>query len=85
MDEIRIRLRHDEIRDILPSHPEKLKREELSSLISGELSNGDLTLDELVTSTGVPFSTLAPLLSELLISGAVTENCNRFALTFPYT
>lgn len=84
MDEIRARLRHNEIRELLPDHPEKLSREELSSLISDELSNGDMTLDELVASTGVSFSILAPLLSEMLISGAVTENRERFALTFPY-
>ncbi len=85
MDEIRYRLRQSEIVHLLPKNPEQLKREELYALISGELSNGDLTLDELVTSTGVSFSTLAPLLSEMLLSGAVTENCERFALTFPYT
>ncbi len=85
MDEIRIRLRHNEIRERLPDHPGNMSREELSSLISDELSNGDLTLDELVASTGVSFSTLAPLLSEMLMSGAVTENRERFALTFPYT
>ncbi|MBN1892497.1 MAG: DNA-processing protein DprA [Clostridiales bacterium] len=85
LDEIRSELRKNEIRELLPEHPEKLKREELSSLIFDELSNEDQTLDELISSTSIPFSIIAPLISELVLCGAINESGERFALTFPYT
>lgn len=84
LDEIRSELRKNEIRELLPEHPERLNKEELSSLIYDELSNEDLTLDELISSTSIPFSIIAPLVSELVLSGAINENGERFALTFPY-
>jgi DNA processing protein len=84
-DEIRSCARKSVIRECLPDHPEKLTVKELSGLIFEELSNGELTLDELISSTQIPFDYAAPLVSEMLLSGSVSENRQRFALTFPYT
>ncbi|NLO62179.1 MAG: DNA-protecting protein DprA [Clostridiaceae bacterium] len=85
MDKIRSDLRKSEVMKLMPDHPEKLKKEEVVKLIIDALNNEDLTADELVTTTEVPFATIAPLLSELVFSGRVIEHRDRFALTFPYT
>lgn len=84
-DEIRNSARKSVIRECLPDHPEKLTVKELSALIFEELSNGELTLDELISASKIPFDYAAPLVSEMLLSGSVSENRQRFALTFPYT
>lgn len=84
-DEIRACARNSVIHECLPDHPEKLTVKELSALIFEELSNGELTLDELISATRIPFDYAAPLVSEMLLSGTVSENRQRFALTFPYT
>ncbi len=84
-DEIRDGIRKSVIRECLPDHPEKLTVKELSGLIFEELSNGELTLDELISATKIPFDFVAPLISEMLLSGSVSESRQRFALTFPYT
>ena len=83
MDVIRSKIRKEEGLDPSNDNMEAEGIDDRTELIVRELRNQDQTLDELVEATGICFSVLAPLLSELIISGVVTENHERFALTFP--
>jgi len=84
MDDIRSGLMQTRIRDKIISAPEKLSRNEISHLLVDELKGGDKTIDELVETTRIPFATIAPVMSELLLSGMVSERNERFTLTFPF-
>ena len=80
-DEIRRRLKKDKILNMLEKTPEKVKHEDLVDLVKDGIIETSLTSDELTQITHIPFHILAPILSELLLSGEITEYQNRFSLT----
>lgn len=71
---------HSEILDSLSTGSQKIQQMILDQLIISEK-----TVDELSAETGIPFMQIAPILSELELSGVVKERDQRFALTFQGT
>lgn len=82
IDEIRKSEREKSIRTRLAECPETLTREENMELITSRLSLCEQTMDELIHATGLKYSVVAPLLSELELSGKVIDRRQRYALTF---
>ena len=80
-DEIRRRLKKDKLRSLLENSPEKVKHEDLIELVKDGISETPLTSDELAQMTHIPFNILAPIITEMLLSGSITEYQNRFSLT----
>jgi predicted Rossmann fold nucleotide-binding protein DprA/Smf involved in DNA uptake len=82
MDEIR----QDEMRRSLAKrlreNPETLSHLECMQVITEQLALCEQTMDELIEGTGFSFSRIAPLLSELELSGRVIGLRERYALTF---
>ena len=60
-----------------------LGEEDVRQMILEELTICEKTIDELSQSIGVSFREIAPVLSELELGGAIQEERQRFALTFP--
>ncbi len=82
IDEIKKAERDKSIRSKLANCPDSLTREESMELITGRLSLCEQTMDELIHATGLKYSVVAPLLSELELSGKVIDRRQRYALTF---
>lgn len=82
IDEIKKSEREKSIRTRLAECPESLTREENMELILSRLSLCEQTMDELIHATGLKYSVVAPLLSELELSGKVIDRRQRYALTF---
>ena len=84
MDEIKISLdkkpRVDPHEDSSVIDAEIMRKHILDQLIISEK-----TADEISSETGIPFAQIAPVLSELELSGVVTGRGQRFALTFKST
>lgn len=80
-DEIRRRLEKDELRNLLDTHPEKVQHADLVEMIKFGIGEASCTADELSEITQIPFHKMAPILSELLLAGVITEYQNRFSLT----
>jgi len=82
MDEIR----HEENRRSVgrrqKESPELLSHDECMQVITEQLALSEQTVDELVDVTGFSFSKIAPLLSELELSGRIIGQRQRYALTF---
>jgi len=82
MDEIR----QDEMRRSLAKRlklsPETLTHLECMQVITEQLALSEQTMDELIVGTGFCFSKIAPLLSELELSGRIIGQRQRYALTF---
>lgn len=82
MDEIR----QDEMRRSLAKRlkksPETLTHLECMQVITEQLALCEKTMDELIEGTGFSFSRIAPLLSELELSGRIIGQRQRYALTF---
>jgi len=66
----------------LHENPASLSHDECMQIIIEHLSFAEHTADELIKATGFTFHQIAPLLSELELSGRVTEQQQRYALTF---
>ena len=82
IDEIKKTEREKSIRSRLAECPETLTHEENTELITGRLSLCEQTMDELIHATGLKYSVVAPILSELELSGKVIDRRQRYALTF---
>lgn len=82
MDEIRLDEERKRIRKRLKEDPEQLAKEECMRVLVELLSLSEQTLDELINVTGFSFAKIAPLLSELELSGRVIVRRQRYALTF---
>jgi len=82
MDEIR---QQEEARSISrrrKESPELLTHSECMQVIIDQLLLSEKTMDELIEATGFPFGRIAPLLSELELSGRIIGQRQRYALTF---
>jgi len=82
MDEIRQQEERRSISRRLQESPELLTHSECMQVIIEQLSLAEQTMDELIQVTGFPFGRIAPLLSELELSGRVIGQRQRYALTF---
>ena len=66
----------------LKQNPETLTHMECMQVITEQLALCEKTMDELIEGTGFSFSRIAPLLSELELSGRIVGQRQRYALTF---
>ena len=82
MDEIRQDEMRRSLAERLKMSPESLTNPECMKIISEQLAFCEQTMDELIGSTGFSFFRIAPLLSELELSGRVISQRQRYALTF---
>ena len=82
MDEIRLDEERKRLRRRLKEDPEQLTHEECKRVLADQLSLSEQTMDELINVTGFSFAKIAPLLSELELSGRVIVQRQRYALTF---
>jgi DNA processing protein len=82
MDEIRYNEERISRSRRLTERPESLTHEECLQVILDYLCLSEKTMDELIEVTGFPFGKLAPIVSELELSGKIMERRRRYALTF---
>lgn len=82
MDEIRFNEERISRSIRLSERPDSLSPEECRQIIMDHLCLSEKTMDELIEVTGFPFGKLAPIVSELELSGKITERRRRYALTF---
>jgi DNA processing protein len=82
IDEIRNAQERKSIVSRLKENPKLLTHEESIQVLIEQLTLAEQTMNELIDRTGFPFSIIAPLLSELELSGRVIDQRQRYALTF---
>ena len=82
MDEIRCNEERINLAGRLMENPDLLSHEECLQVILDHLSLSEKTMDELCEGTGFSFNKLAPIVSELELSGKIMERRRRYALTF---
>ena len=85
IDEIRNEQERKNIVSRLKENPKLLTHQESMQILIEQLTLSEQTLNELIEGTGFPFSIIAPLLSELELSGRVIDQRQRYALTFSST
>jgi DNA processing protein len=82
MDEIRSNEERINLARRLLESPDLLSHEECLQVILDHLSLSEKNMDELCAGTGFSFHKLAPIVSELELSGKIMERRRRYALTF---
>ncbi len=82
MDEIRQEEVRKGLRKRQKTNAKSLTHEECIQVVSDQLSLCEQSMDELIKETGISFSQMAPLLSELELVGRVVCHKQRYALTF---
>ena len=85
IDEIRNAQERKNIASRLKVNPKLLTHDESMQLLIEQMTLSEQTMNELIDGTGFPFSIIAPLLSELELSGRVIDQRQRYALTFSST
>jgi len=82
MDEIRWNEERISLGRRMTENPDSLTQKECMQVVIDHLCLSEKTMDELIEITGFAFGKLAPIISELELSGKIMERGRRYALTF---